>query len=131
MGQTDNLKQWKKGQSGNPSGRPRKIFNVLKEKGYTTDDIKSVFREVMWYDEKEMRDLALDKTKPMIMRITANQVGLALSKGDMRRLTEILEQVIGRPKQAIDIADVSSVHDMSKDQVEEELLKRGYIKDGK
>lgn len=99
---SDNPKPWKKGQSGNPKGRPKKIYSILKEKGYSGDDIRTAFGEMAWYTLNELKAVHKDEKKPVIMRIVANQFYLALSKGDWGRVKEILEHVIGKPKQGLE-----------------------------
>lgn len=93
---------WKKGQSGNPKGRPKKIYTVLKEKGFSGDDIKTAFGEMAWYTLNELKQVHKDEKKPVIMRIVANQFYLALSKGDWGKVKEILEHTIGKPTQGLE-----------------------------
>lgn len=104
MPKPENVKphEWKKGQSGNPKGRPKKIYTVLKEKGFSGDDIKTAFGEMAWYTLKELKQVHKDEKKPVIMRIVANQFYLALSKGDWGKVKEILEHTIGKPTQGLE-----------------------------
>jgi hypothetical protein len=85
----------------NKSGRPKKIYTVLTEQGYSKDDIRTAFGELAWYNIKELENLHRDKDKPAIVRIIANQFMLALDKGDFSKIREILEHTIGKPKQDI------------------------------
>lgn len=79
------------------SGRKKKIYTILKEKGYSGDDIKTAFGEMAWYTLGELQEVHKDDAKPVIMRIVANQLFLALKKGDWTKIKEILEHVIGKP----------------------------------
>ena len=82
-------------------GRPKKIYTILKEKGYSKDDIKTAFLEISWYDEEEILKVKKDKTKPQIIRIIANQMHEALKKGDWNKIKEIMEHTIGKPVQKL------------------------------
>lgn len=86
----------------NSSGRPKKIYTVLSEQGYSKDDIRTAFGELGWYTLKELQNVHSDNEKPLIVRIIANQFILALNKGDFSKVREILEHVIGRPNLKID-----------------------------
>jgi hypothetical protein len=83
------------------NGRKKKIYTILKEKGYQADDIKTAFGEMAFYTVKELNAVHNDESKPVITRIVANQFYLALSKGDWAKIREILEHTIGKPTQPI------------------------------
>ena len=83
-------------------GRKKKIYTILKETGYSADDVKESFRELAFYSLAELRKVYEDQNSPIIVRIVANQFFTALKKSDWTRIREILEHVIGKPKQEID-----------------------------
>ena len=85
----------------NKNGRPLKIYTILKNKGYSKDDITAAFGELAFYTLKELKEIHQDESKPIITRIVANQFYSALSKSDWNKVREILEHVIGKPKQDI------------------------------
>ena len=87
------------------NGRKKKIYNILKEKGYSADDIKTAFGEMAFYTIAELQNVHKDETKPVIARIIANQFYLALKKGEWNKIKEILEYVIGKPNQSIEFED--------------------------
>ncbi len=84
------------------SGRPKKIYTILSEQGYSKDDIRTAFGELGWYTFKELQTVHSNKKTPLIVRIIANQFILAFEKGDYSKVKEILENVIGKPRQTID-----------------------------
>ena len=88
-------------QNINKKGRNKKIYTILKEKGFSKDDIKTAFGEIAWYDLSELKKVHEDNKKPVIMRIVANQFYLALKKGDWNKIKEILEHTIGKPNMTV------------------------------
>lgn len=85
-------------QPRNP-GRKKKIYTILKEKGFSAEDIRTAFGEMAWYTLKELQQVHKDDKKPIIMRIVANQLFQALKKGEWAKIKEILEYVLGKPTQ--------------------------------
>lgn len=108
MAGKDNLKSWEKGQSGNPDGRPKKIYTILKDHGYSKDDIRTVFSELPWYTMAQLQEVHTDESKPIITRIVANQLYLALKQGDFNKVKEILEHSIGKATQSVEVTDTTS-----------------------
>lgn len=88
-----------KGESGNLNGRPKKIYSVLKESGYSKEDIKAAFEEIGWQTSDDLDAILDDSTKPMILRLIAKAFQKGTEKGDFRYVSEILAHVIGRPKE--------------------------------
>lgn len=83
----------------NRNGRPRKIYTIVKEMGYSKDDLKTVFGELVWYSLNELKSVENDDDKPIILRIVAGQLHEAKKKKDWGKIREILEHHIGKPTQ--------------------------------
>lgn len=108
MANNNNLKNRVKfgdGQDPTRGGRPRKIYNILKDYGYSKDDITTCFSELAWYTMPELEKLKNDDSNPIILKIVSNQFLKAFSKGDWGMVKDILEHVIGRPKQDLGITE--------------------------
>ncbi len=84
-------------------GRKKKIYTILKEKGYSKDDIKTAFGEQAFYSMSELDELINNDTNPIIVRIVAKQFKQAFEKGDWVRIKDILEHSIGKPQQNLKI----------------------------
>lgn len=91
--------QFGKGQPTNLGGRKKKIYTVLKEKGFSKDDVVTAFTEMLFYSIDELKTVAQDKSKPIIMGIVATALKEAYLQGDYKKGKDIIEQVIGRPLQ--------------------------------
>lgn len=81
-------------QNINKAGRPKKIYTILKELGYSKDDMRSGMGELAWYTIEDLRKEANDPDKPAIVQIVANQLVLAREKGDWSKVKDILEIVL-------------------------------------
>jgi len=86
----------------NKKGRSKKIYTILKEKGYSSDDIKTAFGELSFYTEMEIEQIHDDIKKPIIVRIIAKMFYMALEDGDWSKIKEMIDHMIGKPKQEID-----------------------------
>ena len=103
MSKIDNLKgkgvKFGSGQDPTKGGRKKKIYTVLKDKGYSKDDVITAFTEMLFYSLDELKEVAQDKTKPIIMGIVATALRDAYIQGDYKKGKDIIEQVIGRALQ--------------------------------
>ncbi len=88
-------------------GRKKKMLTVTKDLGYSKDDLKLVFANMIWHNEAELVEVAETETHPIIMRIVAKQIIKAYNDSDLGKLKELLEYTLGKPTQQIN-ADVKT-----------------------
>lgn len=86
----------------NRAGRPRKIYTILKESGYSKDDIREAYFQIAWSDINELQRLFKDDNSPAIIKVIAHSFKRAIEKGEYSFVQQIIEQVIGKPKETID-----------------------------
>jgi hypothetical protein len=87
MAKEDNLKSWKKGQSGNPKGRPKKLPHLEE----LLADILGEDKEGITAAEAILRALRAKATK-----------------GDIRAAEVLLERAYGKAKQGIELTGANS-----------------------
>lgn len=110
MGKNDNLlPPWKKGQSGNPNGRPKNIENILKDhfleehnlkltKGQTQDIIKTILGKT----RTELVELAKNDDLPFWIALIANKAQRDFQKGSIHILDVLFDRVYGKPKEEVE-----------------------------
>jgi hypothetical protein len=96
--------QMKPGETLNPNGRPRKIYTILKESGYTKDDVRTAFNEIAWADIDGLQKIFKDPKSPAIIKVIAHAYKRAIEKGDYRYVSEIIQQSIGKPKETSEVS---------------------------
>lgn len=96
------LNRFQKGEVGNPNGRPKKIYTVLKQSGFTKDDVRDAFEEIGWQSIDELKEIENDPTKPAILKVIAKAFIRGAEKGDFRYVSEILQHVVGKPKETVE-----------------------------
>src|SRR6266478_1872422 len=82
---------WQKGQSGNPKGRPKKIFNCISE----------VDAQLVQVDPN-------DERKRTHGELVAEKFVQLMKQGSIRAINEYLDRKLGKPPQALAIADLRS-----------------------
>lgn len=97
MANEQNLKPFQKGNNANPAGRPKKIYTILKQSGFSRDDIRTAMQEAGWQTSDELQTIIDDPTKPAILKIIARAFIKGAEKGDYRYISEIMQQAIGKP----------------------------------
>ncbi len=88
-------------------GRKKKMLTLTKELGYSKDDLKLVFGNMIWYDKAQLVEVEAEETHPLILRIVARQILKAYDNSDLSQLKELLEYTLGKPTQQIN-ADVKT-----------------------
>jgi hypothetical protein len=105
----ENLDPFKKGESGNPKGRPRKLISeTIKEleaegvQQTTTTEIKAVYLMLINLTIPELENRVKDQKQSALVRI----VGKAILSGKGFEIIErMLDRTLGKPTQPIE-ADI-------------------------
>jgi hypothetical protein len=92
---------WKKGQSGNPNGRPRKFVTLLKDMGYNKQDINQTIENMMAMTLNELADIFKDEHATILERTIANAMRKSLEKGTLYSLETLISRVHGVPTQTV------------------------------
>jgi hypothetical protein len=102
-----NLEPFKKGQSGNPNGRPKKLYsdhiNELKKKGYAPPTRTEYFDMVgmlLSMEEDDLKDFAKDKTKPYWIRLIIIDMNSKTTRQKM--MSDYRDWLFGKAHQSID-----------------------------
>jgi len=99
-------KQFKKGQSGNPKGRPR-VKGALKDiKTIIGDELEKFINELLHMDLSALKKIAEDKTGKYtsFKQVIASIIYKSASHGDPMRLEALLNRVIGKVKDQVEIS---------------------------
>lgn len=103
MGKEDNLKKFKKGQSGNPNGRPKKFTTMLKEHGYKLSEINDTIQVMLQMNIEELKEVYYNPYATILERTIANSLRKSLEKGSLYSMETLLTRVYGKPKEQIDL----------------------------
>lgn len=95
--------RFKPGQSGNPNGRPPMPKEINRFKKLTIEELEELGSVLMRSTKAEIDDILKDPAESQIRVIVAKALMLAASEGNFNMLDSILNRVIGRPKEKIDL----------------------------
>jgi len=98
-----NLIPYKKGQTGNPHGRPRKFVCQLKDMGYNKQDINQTIENMMAMTLNELAEIFKDDNCTILERIVANSMRKSLEKGSLDSLETLISRIYGKPNTSIDL----------------------------
>jgi hypothetical protein len=100
--------KFKKGESGNPSGRPKKFVTLLKEQGYKQSEVNDTIQSMLSLSIDELKQIHDDSDATILEKTIANALYKSWRKGSLYSIETLLTRTYGKPKETIDIdADVN------------------------
>ena len=116
MGKEDNLVKFKKGQSGNLNGRPKKIENVLKGYFFEEQNLKlnktqtqDIIRVILGKTRKDLVEMAKNEDLPFWVSLIVNKAQRDFKKGSIHILDVLFDRVYGKPKEELETNNVTSL----------------------
>lgn len=100
---------FKKGQSGNPNGRPRKFVCVLKEQGYKQSEINDTIQVMMAMTVDELKSVWNNPDATVMEKTIASAIKKSIEKGSLYSLETLLTRVYGKPKEQVDLTNTGEM----------------------
>ncbi len=97
------LRILEKGESGNPKGKPKKAETILRNAGYTKEDIRNIFQRVLELNEDECHEILNRPVASMLEKTLAQSVINSKKKGELRSVETILDRGFGKVKEQIEV----------------------------
>ena len=94
--------QWKKGQSGNPSGGKLHNPEIRKLKNLTEAEIVEVGSLVVKGSIKELQELSKNPNCSALTAMMASVAAKAINKGDGAALDILLNRIVGKVKERVE-----------------------------
>jgi hypothetical protein len=97
----EHINQFKKGESGNPNGRPRKYVSTLIDQGYKRSEINDTIQNMMAMTLEEVKAVWDNPTATVLEKTIASAIRKSIEKGTLYSLETLLSRVYGQPKQEV------------------------------
>jgi len=131
MANEQNLKPWKKGQSGNPKGLKPKMINQLAEligKEFnielTKTDKYQVIEWMLERSEAELIKMVADSESPVFLKSIANAIIEDIKKNRINTVETIFDRIFGKAKQGHEVSGPNGTPIETKTTYDEEHLEK-------
>jgi len=95
----NSIHRWKKGESGNPKGRPRKFVCTLKINGYKLSEINDTLQTMIAMNHAELKAIEKDKDCTILEQIVAGALLQSHKKKSLYNIETLLTRVYGKPSE--------------------------------
>ena len=92
-------KQFKKGETANPKGRPQMLPEMHLMETISKQEIKMLLTRMLRMPVAELKAMLNDETKPAHEMAIARLVGTALARGDEKRMEFIYNRLVGKVRE--------------------------------
>lgn len=117
---------FKAGQSGNPKGRAKKYLTSVTDKtGYRNSEIQDCIKSMLRMTTPEIKQIIKDDTTPVLEKIIASGIQSDIENGELRNLETLMNRSYGKPKEFIEVEQVDKYKELTKEEIEAELERRG------
>lgn len=98
-----NSGQWKPGQSGNPEGRTKLPEDIRTAKKLNKIELERLLNLYLTLSDDEIKLRLADNSTPQLEKMIASIVTKAVDQGDQQRLTFLLDRLVGKVKDEVDV----------------------------
>lgn len=110
--------RWKKGESGNPKGRPKKPVLQMKVAGYKLAEINDTIQAMCSMTLDQLREVWENPDTTLLERTIAAALRKSIEKGNLDSLETLMNRVYGKPNEKLDITSAGDKLEQNKIQVE-------------
>jgi hypothetical protein len=100
--------RWKKGESGNPRGRPPDDFGLRAIKMLTQEELATVANLILKNNVDALKAIGKDENSSVLKTMVAAVAVKIISNGDMHALDTLLNRLIGKVKDQINVTGVEA-----------------------
>lgn len=100
---------FKKGQSGNPNGRPKKYITLLRESGYKLSEINDTIQVMLAMDFSELKKVWDNPNATILEKTIASAMRRGLEKGSLYSIETLLSRVYGKPKEQVETKNLTAL----------------------
>jgi hypothetical protein len=94
---------WKPGESGNPEGRVKLPEDIRTAKKLNKIELERLLNLYLTLSDDEIKARLSTSETPQLEKMIASIVTKAIDHGDQQRLTFILDRLVGKVKDEIDV----------------------------
>ena len=96
--------RWKKGESGNPKGRPVSTPEQLRLTRLTKTELTEIGSYIVKGDKTELKKIVDDPTTSILKSWIASIAIKGIASGDMDALNKLLERIVGKVKEEVEVS---------------------------